>query len=56
MSYLEIYNESIRDLLSPSPRPLHLRENPALGYVRFFVVQHWSSKVYEVGGTFIADG
>lgn len=33
VSYLEIYNEHIRDLLSPSSRPLSLRENPALGYV-----------------------
>ena len=33
VSYLEIYNEHIRDLLSPSSRPLNLRENPALGYV-----------------------
>ena len=31
VSYLEIYNENIRDLLSPSSRPLSLRENPALG-------------------------
>ena len=33
VSYLEIYNEHIRDLLSTSSRPLSLRENPALGFV-----------------------
>uniref|UniRef100_T1E1R7 Kinesin-like protein n=1 Tax=Cupiennius salei TaxID=6928 RepID=T1E1R7_CUPSA len=27
MSYLEIYNENIRDLLNPSPAPLELRED-----------------------------
>ena len=27
LSYLEVYNETVRDLLNPQPKPLELREN-----------------------------
>ncbi|KAJ0390788.1 hypothetical protein P43SY_011299 [Pythium insidiosum] len=33
VSYLEVYNEQIRDLLQPSSRSLALREDPARGIV-----------------------
>ncbi|RHY95587.1 hypothetical protein DYB35_003975, partial [Aphanomyces astaci] len=33
VTYLEVYNEQIRDLLNPSSRPLALREDPAASVV-----------------------
>ena len=33
ISYVELYNEEIRDLLHPSSGPLRLRETPATGVV-----------------------
>jgi kinesin family member 18/19 len=33
ISYLEVYNEQIRDLLQPSAKPLALREDPGTEYI-----------------------
>ena len=37
VSYLEIYNEVIKDLLNPSDKQLHIREHPKMG---IYVVRH----------------
>ncbi|KAF1330205.1 putative Kinesin, partial [Globisporangium splendens] len=40
ISYLEVYNEQIRDLLQPSPTPLALREDQARGIVHVAGLHH----------------
>ncbi|DAZ98857.1 TPA: hypothetical protein N0F65_002582 [Lagenidium giganteum] len=40
VSYLEVYNEQIRDLLRPSARPLALREDPSRGIVHVAGLHH----------------
>ncbi|TMW63218.1 hypothetical protein Poli38472_002159 [Pythium oligandrum] len=40
VSYLEVYNEQIRDLLQPSTRALSLREDPARGIVQVAGLHH----------------
>lgn len=48
VSYLEIYNETIRDLLVPDGRTLNLREDPSQGCVVAPVVVQ-----FEVGSLWI---
>ncbi|KAF0690464.1 Aste57867_18196 [Aphanomyces stellatus] len=40
VTYLEVYNEQIRDLLNPSNRPLALREDPVKGVVNVAGLHH----------------
>ncbi|RHY62813.1 hypothetical protein DYB38_010858 [Aphanomyces astaci] len=40
VTYLEVYNEQIRDLLNPSSRPLALREDPVKGVVHVAGLHH----------------
>ena len=42
VSYLEIYNEVIKDLLNPSDKQLKIREHPDMG---IYVVRFWRSVV-----------
>lgn len=44
VSYLEVYNEQIRDLLKPSSKSLSLREDPARGIVHVAGLHHEEAK------------
>lgn len=51
VSFLEIYNETIRDLIIPSKETLELREDPILGVIvsglTFIEVQN-HSEIFEI--------
>ena len=48
LSYIEVYNEQIRDLIAPSKGVLDLREDPLRGSVVAGVTEHITSSTEEV--------